>query len=149
MRWGQWWRILDQSTHFDFKALFFFFFLEVVLYQVICYLLGITEHPSRFWGCIGVWGFQCSWWERQHSAESVWATVPPGASLIRRIPEASCFHSPPALFLSSSQWLWVIRSWREQSLFKRLPFGLRVWGYVDICRLLWLLFFPPSIASNP
>lgn len=73
----------------------------MVVYQVSCYLLGIAEHPSRFWGNVGEGSEGSSAFDRvdKYLAESVRETAPPGTSLIRWIPEASCFHYPPALFL--------------------------------------------------
>lgn len=86
---------LSTPGPFDFKAMF----LEVILSQVIHYLLGIAEAPPD-------WELECIPLGRRDSDKCVCAAAPPGTSLVRYIPEASCFPSPRVLFLSASQWLW-------------------------------------------
>lgn len=130
--------------HFDSKAIF----LEVILYQVIRYLLGrqLPLHCEVDLGSVGR-GLQCIWLGRPDAEKSVCATPPPGNSLIRWIPEAPCFHSPqPSSSLLASG---CNTPWRDSHC---LSSCLLAWGFGGMLILVGyydFFFFPLSIASNP
>lgn len=105
------------------------------MYQVSCYLKAsqsaLPESEAAQWSE----GASAFGWEDKHSGGSGCAAAPPGTSLIDRFQSILSPLSPSPLPLTEPVAV-SNTQWREQSSFKWLSCGLRVWEYVDTCRLL-------------
>lgn len=141
VRWRQWKRSFDQTVPS------WSFWLESHLFG------GATTSGAPFfsehrrapfpmtWPCdLGDWGPEHVWLGRRQIHRELHSPEVDSRSIF--------FPFSPVLFLSSSQWLWVMPRWREEPLFKQLSFGLRVWGMLIFVGYYDFFFFPLQLHQT-